>query len=164
MASIYANQKDAYFNRLLLRGRTRFGTQKLFSRQEGIRPAVRALKAGTPFYYLPDQDYGARDAVFVPFFGNQAATITGLSRLAALTGAIVLPCVTRFAALGQGYQVVIHPPWRDFPSGDDTADARRMNEFIERCIALAPEQYNWAHKRFKTRPVGEAAWYGANNA
>jgi len=159
MAGIYSKQKNRVFNALLLSGRTRFGRQRAISRQEGIRPALAALKEGIPFYYLPDQDYGPRDAIFVPFFAASAATITGLSRLVRLTGARVLPCVTRMLPGGTGYELVCHPVWEDFPSGDDAADARRMNAFIEERVREMPEQYFWTHKRFKTRPPGEAKWY-----
>ena len=159
LASIYSNQKNALFNAVLLGGRTRFGQQRLFSRQDGIRAAVRALREGVPLYYLPDQDYGPRDAVFVPFFGVPAATITGLSRLARMTGAVVIPCVTFMSPGGKGYAVRFFPAWERFPGDDDGADARRMNAFIEARILEAPEQYNWAHKRFKTRPTGEPRFY-----
>jgi KDO2-lipid IV(A) lauroyltransferase len=159
MAGIYSNQKDPMFNALLLSGRTRFGRQRAISRQEGVRPALEAIRSGIPFYYLPDQDYGARDAIFVPFFGVPAATITGLSRITRLTGARVIPCVTRMLPGGAGYEIACHPAWENFPSADDAADARRLNAFIEECVREMPEQYFWTHKRFKTRPPGEEKWY-----
>lgn len=159
MAGIYAKQKDPVFNALLLSGRTRFGRQRAISRQEGVRPALAAVKEGIPFYYLPDLDYGARDAIFVPFFAASAATITGLSRMTRLTGARVLPCVTRMLPGGAGYELRCYPAWEGFPGGDDAADARRMNAFIEERVREMPEQYFWTHKRFKTRPAGEAKWY-----
>ncbi len=159
MVSMYANQKDARFGELLKRGRSRFGDQRLVSRQKGIRATLSAMRAGRPFYYLPDQDYGPRDAIFVPFFGVPAATIPGLSRIARVTRAKVLPCVTRMLPGGAGYVLRIEPPWDNFPTGDLAADTRRMNAFIEQRIADMPEQYNWMHKRFKTRPPGEARFY-----
>jgi KDO2-lipid IV(A) lauroyltransferase len=159
MAGIYARQKHPLIDKLLLSGRTRFGHQRAIPRQDGVRPAIAAVKEGYPFYYLPDQDYGARDTIFVPFFGIPTATITGLSRMTKLSGARVLPVVTRMLPGGQGYEVTCHPAWEGFPSGDDAADARRMNEFIEQRVAEMPEQYFWTHKRFKTRPAGEAKWY-----
>ncbi|MSQ51963.1 MAG: lipid A biosynthesis acyltransferase [Betaproteobacteria bacterium] len=159
LAAIYANQKSAPMNAMLLKGRTRFGRQRMFSRQQGVRAALSALCEGAPLYYLPDQDFGPRDAVFTPFFGVPAATITGLSRLAKLGGARVLPCVTRMLPGGLGYLLRIYPPLDNFPSGDDAADALRMNVFIEERVRECPEQYNWAHKRFKTRPPGEAPFY-----
>ncbi len=158
-SAIYARQKSRLMTDMLVWGRTRFGKQKLFSRQDGIRAAIVSLKACVPLYYLPDQDYGARDAIFVPFFGVPAATITGLSRLASLVGARVVPCVTRMFPGGRGYEARFYPAWENFPSDDSEADARRMNAFIEERVLEMPEQYNWAHKRFKTRPPGEAKWY-----
>ena len=158
-SAIYALQKSRLMTRMLLKGRTRFGSQRLFSRQDGIRVVATSLRSGVPLYYLPDQDYGAKDAIFVPFFGNPAATITGLARLATLGRARVVPCVTRMLPGGEGYEVRFYPAWENYPSGDAQADARRMNAFIEERVLEMPEQYNWTHKRFKTRPPGEAKWY-----
>jgi len=157
MTSMYSNQKNPVFNDRLRAGRLRFGHCALVSRQDGLRPVVRALKAGTPFYYLPDMDYGRDESIFVPFFGVSTATIPGLSRLAALTGAKVLPVITRMDA--DGWTVRIDPPWSDFPTADTEADTRRMNTVIEHEVAAMPEQYLWMHKRFKTRPPGEKGVY-----
>lgn len=159
MASVYARQKSRAADGTLYRGRMRFGNQRLFSRQEGVRRALAVLKEKIPFYYLPDLDYGPRDAIFVPFFGVPAATITGLARLARLAGARVVPCVTRMLPGSAGYELRCHPAWENFPGGNETADARRMNAFIEARVGEMPEQYFWTHKRFKTRPAGEAKWY-----
>jgi len=158
ITGMYSRQKDARFDRLLYHGRTRFGEQRAYSRQEGIRPILAALRAGRPLFYLPDQDYGPRDAIFVPFFGVPAATVTGLSRIARIARARVLPCVTRMLP-GAGYVLQIDAPWENFPTRDLAADTRRMNAYIEGRIAEMPEQYNWMHKRFKTRPPGEARFY-----
>ena len=157
--SVYSHQKDPVFDRVLLHGRTRFVTPVLYSRQDGIRPLVRAMREGLPFYYLPDMDLGERDSIFVPFFGVPAATITGLSRLARLAGAVVVPVVTRQLPGAAGYVMTFYPAWRDFPTEDVAADTRRMNAFIEERVLEMPEQYYWLHKRFKTRPPGEAKFY-----
>jgi len=160
IVSIYAKQKkNPVLDRWLYHGRSRFGDQLLLSRQEGVRGTVKAMKSGRPFYYLPDMDYGRRDAIFVPFFGVQAATITGLSRLARVAGAAVLPCVTRMLPGGQGYVVEIGEAWGDFPTVDVEADTRRMNAWIESMVRTMPEQYYWVHRRFKTRPEGEPKLY-----
>lgn len=157
--SIYSAQKDPYLNRLLIAFRARFNPVELFSRQDGLRGVVRAIRRGLPFYYLPDMDFGPRDAVFVPFFGVPAATVTGLSRIARLTGAKVVPLVARMLPGAEGYAVRFYPAWENFPGGDDVADARRVNAFIEDRVREAPEQYYWVHKRFKTRPPGEPKFY-----
>ena len=159
IVSIYSQQKDPRFATLLRHGRTRFGNQRMLPRQAGVRAAIRAMREGRPLLYLPDQDYGPREALFVPFFGVPAATVPGLARIARITGAKVLPCVTRILPGGAGYRVTIEAPWEHFPSGDLEADTRRMNEYIEIKVLEMPEQYLWMHKRFKTRPPGEARFY-----
>ena len=156
-ASIYSRQKNPVLDWLFLKARTRFGDPHLVSRQEGLRSVVRAIKSGKPFYFLPDMDFGMRDAIFSPFFGVPAATVTALPRLARLTGAIVLPVITRQE--GDGYVARFYPPWEGYPTGDLEADVRRMNAFIEDRVREMPEQYFWAHKRFKTRPPGEPSPY-----
>jgi Kdo2-lipid IVA lauroyltransferase/acyltransferase len=157
--SMYSTQKNPVFDRLILRGRKRFGDQLLLSRQDGARSSIKAMRSGRPFYYLPDMDLGSRDSVFVPFFGIQAATITGLSRLSRAAGAVVIPCITRILPDGQGYVVEIGDPWTDFPTSDIEADTQRMNAFIESAVRTMPEQYYWVHRRFKTRPEGESKYY-----
>jgi KDO2-lipid IV(A) lauroyltransferase len=158
--SMYARQKgNPVLNDRLYRGRKRFGDQVLLSRQDGVRGVVKAMKSGRPFYYLPDMDYGRKDTIFVPFFGVETATITGLSRLASLTGARVLPCVTRMLPGGAGYVLEIGKAWENFPTADVEADTRRMNGWIEDVVRTMPEQYYWVHRRFKTRPAGQASFY-----
>lgn len=157
--SMYGKQKNAAFDRVLLNGRTRFVEPVLFSRQDGIRAVVKAMRSGLPFYYLPDMDFGPRDAVFVPFFNARAATITGLARMARLARAVVVPAVSRQLPGGQGYVLRFYPAWENFPTDDIEADTRRMNAFIEERVREMPEQYYWLHKRFKTRPPGEASPY-----
>ena len=156
-ASIYSRQKNPAVDRVFLKARTRFGAPHLVSRQEGLRSVIRVIRSGKPFYFLPDMDFGRRDAVFVPFFGVQTATITTLPRLAKLADAAVIPVVTR--QVGDGYVVRFYPEWKDYPTGDLEADVRRMNAFIEERVLEMPEQYFWAHKRFKTRPEGEPSPY-----
>ena len=156
-ASVYSRQKNPTLDEIFRRARTRFGSPLLVSRQEGLRNVIRVVKSGKPFYFLPDMDFGKRDSIFVPFFGVHAATITTLPRLAKLAGAAVIPVVTR--QVGDGYVVSFHPEWKDYPTGDLEADVRRMNAFIEERVREMPEQYFWAHKRFKTRPPGEPSPY-----
>lgn len=157
--SMYRHQTDPVVDRMLLRGRTRFVAPRLFSRRDGIRPLIRAMREGLPFYYLPDQDFGPRDSIFVSFFGVPTATITGVSRIARLARAVVVPAVTRQLPGTDGYVLTFYPAWRDFPTDDEERDTRRVNEFIEQRVLEMPEQYLWVHRRFKTRPPGEARYY-----
>ena len=157
--SIYSEQSNPDLDQMMLAGRTRFGDSKIIARTEGVKPIIRAMKSGLPFYYLPDMDFGARDSVFSPFFGVKAATITGVSRLAKLTGAVVVPVIATQRPQGAGYDVRFYPAWDAFPSGDDEADARRLNAFIEDRVRENIAQYLWTHKRFKTRPPNEPSVY-----
>jgi KDO2-lipid IV(A) lauroyltransferase len=157
--TMYRRQSNPLMDRMLLRGRTRFVPQRLFARRDGIRPLVRAMREGLPFHYSPDQDFGPRDSIFVPFFGVSAATITGVSRIARLARAAVVPAVTRQLPGAGGYVVTFYPAWSDFPTDDEERDTRRVNEFIEQRVLEMPEQYLWVHKRFKTRPPGAASVY-----
>lgn len=156
---MYANQKSRYLTGLLLQKRIRFGKQRQYSRQQGLRPILKGMREGMPFIYPPDQDQGIKDGAFIPFFGVPAATMTSVPRIAQTTGAKVVPCITRLLQGGEGYVLTFYPAWENYPSGDDIADTRRMNKFIEDRVREMPEQYFWLHKRFKTRPEGEAKFY-----
>ncbi|UCE30770.1 MAG: lipid A biosynthesis acyltransferase [Burkholderiales bacterium] len=162
VASMYADQSNRILNRAVRAGRARFNDPVLLSRREGLRGAVRALRSGMPLYFLPDMDLGPRDAVFVPFFGVPAATVTSVARLARITGAVVLPLVARIER--DRYVAAFHPPWADCGTDPPEAVARRMNAFIEQRVLEMPAQYLWTHRRFKTRPPGEASPYAAIGA
>ncbi len=156
--SIYARNRNAEWDRWLLAIRNRFNEPLLIAREGfDLRAAVRALRDGLPFYYLPDQDPGERNGVFAPFFGVDAATLPMVARLAKLTNAKVVTCVTEMTP--DGYVLHVEPPWRDYPSGDVLADTARMNAEIERWVRRLPDQYLWTHKRFKTRPAGAPSLY-----
>lgn len=135
------------------RGRQRF-LSVLYSRHQGLRPVIASLRRGCFFYYLPDEDHGERNAIFAPFFGVPAATLTALSRLARITDAVVLPAYCRYLPGTGRYEQILLPPLQDFPSGDLQTDAERMNRVIEELVQLAPEQYMWTMRRFRTRPGG----------
>jgi len=162
MIDMYKRPKNLFFDWLIRTRRTRFVPRHggvLVERREGIKPVIRALRQGGSFFYLSDQDQGRDGAVFVPFFGVPTATLTALSRLTQLTGAVVIPCFAKQLPRGQGYELIFQPPLENFPSGDDTADTARMNKIIEAAVRTMPEQYFWSHRRFKTRPEGEGPFY-----
>lgn len=154
---IYAEQLNADVDRWMSQGRQRFGDPHIVAMRQGLKPLVAALRQGLPLYLLPDMDYGTRDSVFVPFFGVQTATITSLSRFARMARARVVPVVSRLTK--EGYEVTVHAPWADYPTGDVEADTAMMNTHLEGFIRATPEQYYWVHKRFKTRPDGEPSFY-----
>jgi len=163
LCSIYTAQRDPVFDGALRRGRTRFRPIELVSRAAGIKPIIRAMRNGLPYFMLPDLDFGARDALFVPFFGVPAATLTAPARLAAATGARVIPVVATFLPGYRGWKVTFYPAWDNYPNDDLAVSARRMNAFIEERVREAPGEYFWSHKRFKTRPPGAPDVYDASS-
>ena len=159
VGSIYQAQSSAVFDEAMRRGRLRFGNAEIFARSERALPLVRAIKRGHAFFNLPDMDFGAKDAAFVPFFGVPAATLLAPARMARSLGMAVQPVLAEILPGGAGYRVRFLPPWDDFPGDDDVAAATRMNRWIEDQIACNPAQYLWVHKRFKTRPEGQPGLY-----
>jgi KDO2-lipid IV(A) lauroyltransferase len=159
LCSIYTKQLNEDFDRVLRNGRSRFRPVKLFSREDGVKPIIRAMRDGLPFFMLPDMDFGMQDAAFVPFFGIRAATLTAPARISAATGAQIIPVVATYLPNYQGWKVVFYPAWEDYPGPDIVEATRRMNEFIEARALEAPAEYFWTHKRFKTRPPGERSVY-----
>jgi KDO2-lipid IV(A) lauroyltransferase len=158
MFSMMKRQSDPVVDWMLNRARLRFGGNVL-AREQGLRPVIRGLREGMPFYYLPDEDFGPIDSVFAPFFGVPTATLATLGRLAKSADAVVVPCFTRILPRGRGYEIILHPPLKDFPTGDRVADATRMNAAMEAGIRELPEQYLWTFKLFKTRPNNEPSPY-----
>lgn len=155
--TIYTDQSNQLVDQWILQGRQRFGHLRLFGRIEGVKPIVAALREGQPLYLLPDMDFGPDESVFVPFYGVSTATVPSLSRFARLGRAKVVPLLPRLTA--KGYEVQVLPAWTDFPGSDPVADTARMNARLQDYIATMPAQYYWVHKRFKTRPEGEASLY-----
>jgi len=153
-----SDTSNALLNQLIRKRNDTYKLQ-LVEHRRGMRPIVRALRSGVAFYYLPDQDLGRRHAVFAPFFGIEAATVTAVSRFASLTEALVILCWARQLPFGSGYEINFSEPLQDFPSNNEQQDAERINLYIEEIVRNIPDQYFWLHKRFKTRPVGETPFY-----
>ena len=159
LISVYSHQKNNRLDEHILQGRHRYQNVFLVGRTEGLRAIIKQIKqTHAPFLYLPDQDFGAKDSVFVDFFGIPTATIGGLGRIAKMTNATVIPAIPTRQADGT-VDLCFYPAWQNFPSDSMEADAQRMNDFIEARIRERPEQYFWLHKRFKTRPNGETSFY-----
>ena len=125
--------------------------------REDLRQLVKALRGGRAIWYGPDQTLDFRHSVFVPFFGVPALTVTATARLAELGRCKVVPYFP--ARVNGRYRVTFFPALDNFPSGDEAADAARINQVIVQGVRLAPEQYFWVHRRFKWRPKGERDVY-----
>ncbi len=154
---MYRSHKNPHFDRLQKNGRLR-STRSMYPRDQ-VRTVIRALKSGRTVWYAPDQDYGRKNSVFVPFFGVPACTLTATHKLARLSGARVVMMETIRSEQPWRYDIRLSEPLEDFPSADETTDTARIAGLIEAMVEKAPEQYLWVHRRFKTRPEGEPTLY-----
>ncbi len=153
---VYRRNRNAVIEWLMVRGRRRlYGA--VIERQD-VRQAARRLRAGKTVWYAADQDYGRRHSVFAPFFGQSAATVIATSRLARMNRSPVV-VYTHFRDEVRRTWSVRFQRMENFPTGDDAADATRLNQIVEAEIRRHPEQYLWLHRRFKTRPDGEESPY-----
>lgn len=156
---MYREHKNAVFDFVQRRGRERHNLDASAIEREDVRAMLKVLRAGRAIWYAPDQDYGRKQSLFVPWFGINAATVTATTKFARLGKARVVPYTQTRLADGSGYRLIIHPPLTDFPGESEEADCRRINEWVEDAVRQHPEQYLWAHRRFKTRPEGEPSLY-----
>lgn len=155
--AIYRPSKNPVLDYVIVRGRGRQGA-RMFPRED-MRTLLRALRDNDMVWFSPDQDHGLSQGEFVPFFGQPAATVTTTARIAARTGAAVLPLVYRRLPGATGYDIEVLPALEDFPGEDIAVATRRLNRVLEQQTYLAPAQYLWVHRRFKTRPLGETSIY-----
>ena len=156
---MYRAHDNPVFDYVQRRGRERHNADAQAIEREDVRGMLKVLRKGRAIWYAPDQDYGPKQSVFVPLFGVPAATVTATSKFAKLGRAQVIPMTQTRLPNGQGYLIKIEPALSDFPGESDEQDCVRLNQWIEQAIAQQPEQYLWAHRRFKTRPEGEAKLY-----
>jgi lauroyl-KDO2-lipid IV(A) myristoyltransferase len=150
--------KNPVLDWMVSRMRTHYGG-KLFSHNAGMLALIRTIRSGKWFYYLPDEDYGADNTIFIPFFGIPKATVPALGKLAQAGRAVVIPMHSAYCPDRQKFSITFYPPLESFPGGEPNRDAQRMNQALEDLINQAPAQYYWTSKIFRTRPQGEAKFY-----
>jgi Kdo2-lipid IVA lauroyltransferase/acyltransferase len=163
VCSVYQQQSNPVLDAAIRKGRLRFGHADIFPRSDKALPLIRAIRRGQAFFNLPDMDFGERDAAFIPFFHLPAATLLAPSRMARALNMVVQPVVAHMLPGGQGYRVCFGAPWQHFPTNNPEHDTLTINRWIESEIRQNPAQYLWVHKRFKTRPQGEAGVYGSGH-
>lgn len=153
----YKRAHNRLFEAVMTKQRKRMNAGLIKS--SDMRAILRCLKDNNIVWYAPDQDFGMQNSVFASFMGIPTATLTITARLAKRSGAPLLPLYSERLPNNQGYLLRIGAPLKNFPSGDDIADATAINRAIEDQVRRTPAQYLWGHRRFKTRPHGEALFY-----
>lgn len=148
--------KKKFLSRFMLAMRSRRATKMIASHD--LRQMLGCLKKGEVVWYAPDQDFGKRNNLFAPFFGIETGGVNAISRICERSGAKVVPFMARRLEQG-GYEIEIKPAFEGFPSADPIDDAARINSFYEASIRVSPEQYLWFHRRFRSRPEGQAPFY-----
>jgi KDO2-lipid IV(A) lauroyltransferase len=156
---MYSPHCNRVYDCVQKKGREAYSADAIAIPRDSVRTMVNRLRQGRMVWYAPDRDLGPKVSIFVPFFGVPAATVTATGTFARMGRARVIPFTQIRLNRGRGYELVIHPPFEDYPTGDEYQDALRVNQFMEQEIRKCPEQYFWAQPRFKTRPPGEAAFY-----
>lgn len=137
--------------------RSRFNNYEATLDRKEIKAMLKTLKDKKILWYAPDQDYGADNSIFVPFFGEQAASLKITPKLVGKTHAKVI--ISQHHREGNHYYVNLLPLAEAFPTDDLTADVTLINRKIEEMVRLHPEQYFWPHRRFKTGPNGDSKIY-----
>ena len=154
---VYRPHNNPLMDYWICKKRSRF--TKVVDRKK-FRELLRDLRKNRCVWYAPDQDFGAKGAVFVPFFGQTAATIVATSKMVRLNDSPILMLAHYRNADNSGYTVEF-TAMPEFPSGDETRDAELVNLALENAVRKAPEQYMWVHQRFKTQPDGRRKLYKA---
>jgi len=154
----YRKHPNAVFDYMQHKMRQKNAKYQLIERSD-IKSILKTLRAKKAVWYAPDQDYGREHSLFVPFFGISAATITATSRIAKITKAKIIPFMQVRLPNYQGYKIKVFAPLDNFPTNNLEQDCITINSWLEQIISTHPEQYLWAHRRFKTRPIGEPSLY-----
>jgi KDO2-lipid IV(A) lauroyltransferase len=143
----------------IIKARERAGARLVDYGRQGIKEMIEALRRGEVVGILPDQEPRDRGGVFAPFFGVSTYTMTLISRLARKTNAAVYFAYMERLPWGKGYRLIINQAEDGIDHEDEVIAATALNRSIEACIKARPEQYLWAYRRFKQRPVDEPPMY-----
>jgi KDO2-lipid IV(A) lauroyltransferase len=150
ISGMYKPQRNPVMNEIMTSGRLR-NVDYVFSKDD-VRGMLRELKQKSVFWYAADQSFASKGAALIPFFGEPAMTNTAISRIARMSGAVVVPFFPLRLPDSRGYRLTLGPPLDAFPTDDPVADTTRLVATLEGFVRQCPEQYWWIHQRFKGRP------------
>jgi KDO2-lipid IV(A) lauroyltransferase len=143
-------------DRLVERRRTLSGN-RIIEKVNFLRAMLKALEANEAVGILIDQNSSLDQGVFVDFFGVPACAGKGFAKIAAHTGAVVIPGFALWSEQERRYVLRFYPP---VPiTGHVEEDTARLQKQLEEVIREYPDQWLWIHRRWKTRPPGELPLY-----
>jgi KDO2-lipid IV(A) lauroyltransferase len=130
---------------------------RVISKRDAARDILRALKSGAAVGILMDQNTAIDEGVFVDFFGTKACAGSAFVKLAHHSGAAVVPGYALWSEKERRYVLRFDPEIK--MTGNVEEDTQRVHTHLEQVIRRNPDQYLWIHRRWKTRPPGEAPLY-----
>lgn len=156
---VYRPQNNPLLDMLIYRCRATIYKNQID--HDDMRGLIRNLKNGNAIWYSPDQDFGLKQGIMAPFFGEPAATVTAHRRLLKISKAVAIPLYfyRDGSEKNPHYKIIIEPALNNMPSDNELEDATYVNQIIEKQLRIAPTQYMWFHRRFKTRPDGYKSIY-----
>jgi len=162
MAMVIRRLDNAHVDRMVNAIRCQHGN-RVVHKDDFARGLLAAMRAGETVGILMDTNMTPPQGVFVPFFGVAACTASGLARLALRTGAAVLPGFLVWEPGEKRYVLHFGAEIAVTQSGDDERDivenTARFTAAIEGFVRRYPDQWLWVHRRWKTRPAGDAPLY-----
>lgn len=141
----------------LVETRRALSGNRLLSRRDFARSILQALRANQPVGVLVDQNASADNGVFVEFFGQKACANLTFAKLAARSGAAVIPGFAVWSEREARYILRFYPEIEI--TSDAAEDTARVQAAVERAIREYPGQWLWIHRRWKTRPPGASSLY-----
>lgn len=157
LRAVYRKINNKCMDHIITTGSANIGVDLI--PHDNLKAIIKCLKKNIPVIYMPDQNFGTRYSIFVPFFGIPAATITATSRLSAINNIPVIPVLLERLPGYGGYKLIIERKLEKFPTDDPVSDTMRVNNIIEDQVRKNPADYLWIHRRFKTRPGGKNSFY-----
>jgi len=147
---------NPYLDEFVRRRRELTGN-RMIGKKNFVRSLLKTLQSGETVAMLVDQNNMLDEGVFVDFFGVPARTGTGFAKIAARTGAAVVPGFAVWIEAEGRYHMKFYAPLD--MTGDVLEDTRRAQAAIERAIREYPDQWLWIHRRWKARPDGQPDLY-----
>ncbi|HEY9035371.1 MAG TPA: lysophospholipid acyltransferase family protein [Pseudomonadales bacterium] len=150
LAALYKPIRSSWFECFVKWRRSRQNAVMAPASSQGVRQVMKRLKEGSVTAVLADHLPSNKAGVFAPFFGRMALTGKLTASLARVNHSVVLSAVLLRKPNGQGFELVFQSV-EGAASSDDQQAARALNQAVEQCIQLAPEQHQWMYKRFARR-------------